>query len=516
MTIEQILNFARSQAAAGNLDQAAAAFERAAQLQPKDCNLLNDWGVCLAKQGKLDRAISLFRRTLRNDAHWMAAHKNLIFALVQQRKPAEAEAAARTWIEVESNSVEAINQFGSVLAANGRLIEAMDCWLRALKIAPMDADANANLGRALGQLNRHEEAIAPLQQAVAARPDSVDFSCQLGSNFVHLHRYDQARSAFDRALTIQPDHAVARGKRALLALLTGDFATGWRDYEWRWKEKDFPHNRRYAHMPQWTGSDIIGKTILLHSEQGLGDSIQFVRYARLVAQLGAKVVLQCQPELVSLLTKVQGVSEIVSDEQMPPRFDLQCPLMSLPLAFGTTVASIPATVPYLSADAGIVERWRPRLAAVGKRKIGLVWAGRPTHRKDRARSIPLTAFAPLAALSDVLFFALQKGPAEAEARTPLAGMQLVSLGPDLKDFLDTAAVIEQLDLLISVDTAVVHLAGAMNKPVWTLLADVNDFRWLRDRDDSPWYPSMRLWRQTAGGNWSNVIDRLAAELKNRR
>jgi tetratricopeptide (TPR) repeat protein len=516
MTIERILNFARSQAAAGNLDQAAAALERAAQLQPKDCKVLNDWGVCLAKQGKLDQAISIFKRTLRNDARWIAAHKNLIFALTQQRKPADAEAAARNWIEIEPHSVEAINQLGSVLAGNGRLTDAMDCWTAALKIAPTDADANANLGRALGELNRHEEAIAPLQQAVATRPDSVELLCQLGSNFVHLHRYDQARSAFDRALAIQPDNAMARGKRALLALLTGDFATGWRDYEWRWKEKDFPHNRRYAHVPQWKGSDIAGKTILLHSEQGLGDSIQFVRYAPLVAQRGANVVLQCQPEVVSLLAKVQGVSEIVSNEQTPPRFEVQCPLMSLPLAFGTTVTTIPATVPYLTAEPAVVERWRPRLAAAGKRKIGLVWAGRPTHRKDRARSIPLAAFAPLAAVKDVQFFALQKGPAESEARTPPAGMQLVSLGPELTDFLDTAAVIEQLDLLISVDTAVVHLAGAMNKPVWTLLADVNDFRWLRGRDDSPWYPSMRLWRQTAGGDWSTVIDRLATELNNRR
>lgn len=516
MTIEQILNFARSQVAAGNLDQAAAAFERAAELEPKDCSLLNDWGVCLAKQGKLDRAIALFKRTLRNDAHWAAAHKNLIFALTQQRKPTEAEAAARTWIEIEPNCVDAINQLGILLAGNGRVTDAMDCWMRALKLAPADADANANLGLALAKLDRHEEAIAPLQQAVAARPGSVDFLCKLGSSFVDLHRYDQARSAFDRALAIQPDNAMARGKRALLALLTGDFATGWRDYEWRWKEKDFPHNRRYAHTPLWTGSDISGKTILLHSEQGLGDSIQFVRYAPLVAQRGAKVLLQCQPEVVSLLEKVEGVSEIVSDEQTPPRFDVQCPLMSLPLAFGTTVSTIPATVPYLTAEAAIVERWRPRLAAAGKRKIGLVWAGRPTHRKDRARSIPLAAFTPLAALSDVQFFALQKGPAESEARTPPAGMQLVSLGPDLNDFLDTAAVIKQLDLLISVDTAVVHLAGAMNKPVWTLLPSVNDFRWLRDRDDSPWYPSMRLWRQTTGGDWSNVIDRLAAELNNRR
>jgi hypothetical protein len=296
----------------------------------------------------------------------------------------------------------------------------MDCWKRSLQLAPTDADANAYLGRALGEMNRHEEAIAPLQQAVAARPDSVDLLCQLGSNFVHLHRYDQARFAFDRALALQPDHTAARGKRALLALLTGDFATGWSDYEWRWNEKDFPHNRRYAHIPQWTGSDITGKTILLHSEQGLGDSIQFVRHAPLVAQRGAKIVLQCQPEVVSLLAKVKGVSEIVSNEQTPPRFDVQCPLMSLPLAFGTTLATIPATVPYLAADAAIVERWRPRLAAAGKRKIGLVWAGRPTHRKDRARSIPLAAFAPLAAVSDILFFALQKGPAESEARTPPA------------------------------------------------------------------------------------------------
>jgi hypothetical protein len=330
-----------------------------------------------------------------------------------------------------------------------------------------------------------------------------------------LHRYSEARSAFDRALSLQPQHIVARGKRALLALLTGDFAIGWADYEWRWKDKNFPHNPRYAHVPQWTGFDITSKTILLHSEQGLGDSIQFVRYAALVASRGAKVILQCQPEVVSLLAKVEGISEIVSNEQTPPRFDFQCPLMSFPAAFGTTLATVPATVPYLSTDPAIVDRWQPRLAANAKRKIGLVWAGRPTHRQDRARSIPLEKFAPLATVSDVQFFALQKGPAESEARNPPAGMGLISLGQDLIDFLDTAAVISQLDLLISVDTAVVHLAGAMNKPVWTLLPSVNDFRWLRDREDSPWYPSMRLWRQTTPGDWSSVIERMAEELNRR-
>ncbi len=387
MTIEQIINFAKAQAAAGKLDQAIAAFERAAQLHPKDCNILNDWGVCLAKQGKLDQAITLFRRALRNDAHWPAAHKNLIFALMQQRKPADAETAARSWIELEPDNIEAINQLGIVLAAGARLSEAIDCWNRSLKLDPTHADTNDNLGRALSELHRHEEAIAPLQQAVAARPNSTDSLCRLGANFVDLHRYAEARSAFDRALILQPDHIIARGKRALLALLTGDLATGWRDYEWRWKDKNFPHNPRYAHIPQWTGFDITGKTILLHSEQGLGDSIQFVRYAALVAQRGAKVILQCQPEVVSLLAKAPGVSEIISNEQTPPPFDMQCPLMSLPVAFGTTLATIPANVPYLSADPATVERWRPRLAVEGKRKVEHLVPGWPLTTSAGSSSV---------------------------------------------------------------------------------------------------------------------------------
>jgi hypothetical protein len=256
---------------------------------------------------------------------------------------------------------------------------------------------------------------------------------------------------------------------------------------------------------------------LLHSEQGFGDTIQFIRYAPLLARQGARVVVECQPELRSLLRGVEGVQHLLAQGEPLPPFDLHAPLLSLPLAFGTRLGSIPAQVPYLKADPALAEAWRGKVAGDGRRlKIGLAWAGSPARKGDRQRSVSLSALAPLAAVKGADFYSLQKGPAAEQAKNPPPEMRLMDLTAELKDFADTAALIASLDLVISVDTAVAHLAGAMARPVWTLLEFVPAWRWLLDREDSPWYPTMRLFRQPSRGDWGSVVRRVAEALAARR
>jgi hypothetical protein len=313
------------------------------------------------------------------------------------------------------------------------------------------------------------------------------------------------------ALAAHPASMAARFYLSIQQLAAGDFAGGWQGYEARWGTREF-RNTRPAHLPpQWRGEEIRGARILIYSEQGLGDTIQFVRYASMVSARGATVVLKVQPALVRLLQGFDPSFTVVStDSEEGMDVDWQCPLMSLPLAFGTELATIPAEVPYLRADPAAVHTWRQRLSGPGLR-VGLVWAGNPKHNRDRQRSIALRQFAPLMLLRGVTFYSLQKGAGAED----LAGTTLpvVDLSRYLEDFTDTAAIVANLDLVLCVDTAVAHLAAAMGRPVWMLIAMVNDWRWLKDRADTPWYPTMRLYRQRAIGQWDGVLGQVERDLR---
>jgi hypothetical protein len=429
----------------------------------------------------------------------------------QSEDPVKAMAALA---QMYSDRFEPHNNLGTALANAGRLVDAEASFKSALRCSPDNPIVLCNLGRVLGKMHRPEEAITAFRQSVQLKPEYAAAHCDLGVALVEAGQIDEALAALKTAIRIKPDFASARWFRSMVLLLEGDFGTGWSEYEWRWAAPEFPTPRREFPQPRWDGCDPCGKTILLHCEQGFGDSIQFVRYAPLLAARGAKVLLECPGELSRLFTTVEGVAQIISQGQPLPAFDQHCPLLSLPLLFKTDLASIPATVPYLKADPHLADQWQAQFdASSNKLKIGLAWAGRDTHPRDHTRSINLAAFAPLANLPGTIFVSLQKGPASDQANTPPANMILQNLGKHLQDFADTAALISHLDLVITVDTAVAHLAAAMGKPVWIILPAIPDWRWLLHRQDSPWYPTVQLFRQTTAGGVPGVIAAIQTALR---
>jgi tetratricopeptide (TPR) repeat protein len=401
-------------------------------------------------------------------------------------------------------SAEILAERGFALAAQGRGEEALACFAQVAALRPDDATAWAQHGTLLSDMIRPAAALTSFDKALALRPDDPDLLAKVGFAQWQLARFDAALATFDSLLARWPDHAFGRLTRAHLLLAEGRFAEGWRDHEYRWQAPRFVSARREFGQPQWRGEPLEGRTLLLHAEQGFGDTIQFCRYATLAAERGGVVILQAYPSLLPLLAGLPGVSRLLAPGDDLPPFDLHCPLMSLPLAFGTTLESIPAPVGYLRADPVRVAHWAPRLAGATGPRVGLVWAGNSSALMDRVRSLPLHAARSLTEAGATIV-ALQKTMSAADRGELATFPGVLDLGGELADFADTAAVIAQLDLVIAVDTAVAHLAAALGKPTWVLLATPGDWRWLRGRADSPWYPTARLFRQNVPGEWGDVV-----------
>ena len=323
-------------------------------------------------------------------------------------------------------------------------------------------------------------------------------------------KLDEAVACYHRALELKPDYADAHLNLSLSSLLTGDFRRGWPEYQWRWKTKRW--QQRDRPQPLWDGQPLQGRTILLHAEQGLGDTIQFIRYAPLVKQAGATVLVECQQPLVRLLAGCRGVDALIGRGDDLPPYDVQAPLLSLPGIFRTSLQTIPVDVPYLFADPGLIAHWRGELGPIAGARIGIAWRGNPEHRNDRTRSLSLRCFESLAGLPGIRLLSLQKGAGAEQLQEARDHFPVTDLGSRLEDFMDTAAVLANLDLVIACDTAVAHLAGALGAAVWVALPFVPDWRWLLDRSDSPWYPTMRLFRQRTPGDWAGVFQEIKAEL----
>ena len=428
----------------------------------------------------------------------------------------EAEASYRCAVELQPGHARAHNNFGSVLHMQGRLEAALVAYRRALDLDPGLPQANQNYAAIVRDAGALERAVAACLRHTAAHPDDAMAFNDLGNAYRELGRHRDALAAYERALALAPDLAQAHFSRSFVLLLLGDYDAGWKEYEWRWRIPVFNAPARRFPQPIWDGKPVQGGAVLLHAEQGLGDTLQFVRYAPLVAQRCAAVVLECQPELGTLMRGVAGVHRVVTRGEALPAFAAHAPLMSLAAVFGTTLETIPWSGPYVHAAPARAGSWDLSAHAGATRlKVGLVWAGRPQQWDDRKRSISLDMLAPLARAAGVSFFSLQVGAAAAQSAAPPAGMPLIDLTTGIADFSDTAALISHLDLVITIDTSVAHLAGAMGVPVWVLVAHAPDWRYHLGRDDQPWYPTMRLFRQERDGDWSGAIAKAAGELVRR-
>lgn len=443
-------------------------------------------GISLATQGRLDEAVSSFKHALLLNREMVEAYNNLGNVLVMQQKPAEAA----------------------------------KCYERALERRPDYAEAHCNLAVSMLDQDRFGEAMEHLHEALRLKPDYAEAHTNLGNAFRDQNRYEEAQSCYTRALQIQPEYADAHWNRALAWLMAGNYEQGWLEYEWRFRCKFFPP--RPFSQPAWQGEPLEGRTILLYGEQGLGDTLQMIRYARLVKQRGGKVIVECQPQLVGLLAGCAGIDVLVPQGSQLPAYDVRASLMSMPAIFKTTRESVPNETPYLFSDGRLIDHWHRELAGQQGFRIGVVWQGNPQFREDRFRSFPLAKLAPLARLPGVQLFSLQKGygldQLEALQKGDGAdGISIVELGSRLDNvtgpFMDTAAVIENLDLVIAPNTGLAHLAGALGAPVWVAISAFPEWRWITGENDTPWYPTMRLFRQSKLGDWDDVFAQMADALR---
>jgi tetratricopeptide (TPR) repeat protein len=535
----------------GKLDEAVTRYRIAVRLKPDLATAQSNLGNALREQGKLDEARACLEEALRLQPNFAEAHSHLGNVLRDQGQLPQAVAQYQEALRLRPEFAEALSNLGVAYRDQGKQQEAEANFVRALQLQPNFAPARFNLGALLLEKGETDEAIQQLQEALRLAPNFPDAHSELGNAYLGQGRLDQSLSSLDKALKLQPRHPEALNNRAIVLgkqgkwteaiaafrealkewpnhawmhynlgthlLLTGDLAAGWPEYEWRWKTREVPPRSFY--QPLWDGAALEGKTILLHAEQGLGDTLHFVRYAPLVKERGGTVVVECQKSLLRLLARTPGVDRLAGAGEPLAPFDVHAPLLSLPAVFQTSQETIPGGVPYVFADPALEERWRAELGKLPGFKIGISWQGNPRHKRDRERSFALRELARVARLPGVTLISLQKGVGAEQLASLGSEMQVVDLGPNLDEeagpFMDTAAIMKSLDLVLTSDTATAHLAGTLGVPVWVALAFSPDWRWMLEREDSPWYPSMRLFRQPRPGDWAAVFERIQNELKER-
>lgn len=524
--------------------QATEVFQNAQHLEPEDPEILLRLGLALGQKGRLDEAIASLERALRLRPVFFEALFNLGNLFLATNRFDAAVDCYRRSLRVRSQSAEAYSNLGSALMKRGQLEEARDSYHRALEIRPNESIILTNLGTVLHKLGQSDQAIATYRQALAVTPDLPDTLLNLGHAAHESNRLEDAEKSYQRALEIapnypeamtglgivahkkgefntaldwyqhalshRPDMALAHYNEGLTRLLLGDLPTGWEKYERRWQTDGFK-----AHgfaQPLWSTATPVRQTVLLHCEQGFGDSIQFIRYAPLVKSLGYTVAVLSPPPLERLLRTVKGIDHLASHSDRLPPWDCQAPMLSLPHLLGTTLSTIPSPSPYLFAEEALTIPFKESLDGQPGLKVGVAWRGNPTHVNDRNRSIDARVFARLCRVAGCRFINLQKDIRPDELAI-FSNVAFLDWTPQIKDFADTAALISQLDLVISVDTAVAHLAGAMGCRGWILLPQIPDWRWLWQRSDSPWYPSLQLFRQHENEGWEAVITRVADQLE---
>jgi len=493
-------------------DEAMRCFQNALILRPIFFDAMFHQATLFMISGRFEEAIHCYRRALKIRRRSLEGWANLGGAYLKLDRLREARDSLLQALSLAPGEPGILTNLGTVLHKLGRHDEALAHWREALAVAPDFPDAWLNLGHALQELDRLDEAEVAFERVLTLRPEGAEAMTGLGIIAHKRQHYSSALKWYQAALQLKPDLAAAHYNDGLTRLCLGDFAVGWSQYEWRWRTDAFPPHG--FTQPLWDGQMASGKTLLLHCEQGFGDSIQFIRYAAMVKERCGAVAVFCPPALERLFSTVHGIDHLASRSDRLPVCDLQIPLMSLAGTLGTSLANVPDRIPYLAVDEGWVDRFRGRLAPLSGIKIGLAWRGNPKHINDRNRSIdPRLFLEEWLTLPGYQFIGLQQEMTGDERQWCSGYAQFHEFSDALGDFADTAGLISSLDGVISVDTAVVHLAGALGRPVWVLLPKVADWRWLRDRTDSPWYPTMRLLRQTGDGGWGAVISRVAQLLQ---
>ena len=507
--------------AQGHHDEAMSRYRAALDIQPDRLAAWFDLGNLSVMQGKPDDAITCYRKILAFNPADVQANFHLGIVHHELKQYNAAIVHYRAALEAEPGNVDIRINLGNSQKEIGDHAAAISSYEQALAQNPDSVAAHVNLGILFTGQNRYADATASFEKALAIDPESAAAHLNLGILYVDQGRFTEAMQSLDKAVALEPESATARTTRGLLALLLGQFESGWKDYEYRNLQAGMAKHGDLAGAAWLNDADIAGKSLLLYADQGMGDTIQFARYIGTtgqpgsVASLGAKVYLEVHAPLKRLFVQLRGVNEVISCGDIRPPCDYHCALSSLPLAFQTRLDTIPREIPYLAAQAEQSLACRVELDALapaGAPRIGVVWAGNPQFKGDSKRSVALEYFKLLFEQERYQFFILQKDIRDSDAQHLPIAKNITNLGPRLNDFADTAAMISNLDLVITVDTAVAHLAGAMGKPVWILLPFVPDFRWLLNRRDSPWYPSARLFRQTEAGNWPSVIDAIVRAL----
>jgi len=497
----------------GQLEAALASYDKSIALAPGYAQAYSNRGSVLQDLKLFDDAIASFDKAIALEPDFADAHNNRGNALQTLRQFDDALASFDKAISLRPDYAEAYSNRGNALQALKQLDAAIASFDTAISLRPDYADAYVNRGNALQERKQLDAAVASFDKAISLKPDFAEAHGNRGSALHEMKQLDAAIASFDKAVSIKPGFAEAHWNKALTLLLSGDLENGWPLYEWGWTNGHRGKKRDFK-QPLWLGTESLsGKTILLHSEQGLGDAIQFGRYAKDVAALGARVLLEVPKALTGLLSGLDGVSGIVEQGKELPDFDYHCPLLSLPLAFKTGPTNIPASRAYLKSDTEKLRHWTARLGAKTRPRVGLVWSGNKDHRRDRDRSIALSQLLPH--LPDTCeYVSLQKDVRDTD-QAALQKSTVRHFGEELADFTDTAALCALMDVIVSVDTSVAHLGGALGQETWVLLSHVPDWRWLLQGTETSWYPSLRLYRQPAIGDWNSVLQRVAADLDQR-
>ncbi len=492
----------------GKYAQAEKIYWQIIEQVPDSAVAYKNLGNALLNQGKLEDASAYYQQGLTLEPNDAITYYHLGIVFHQQDKLEEAIDCYQKSLAIHPDSATVLNNLGNAWQRQGKLEAAIACYCKSLTLDSNQILTYHNLGSALNVRGEAEEALASFQKALALDSNNIESYQNLAIFYQDNRQYKEALACCDRALEIDPNNPEIHWSRALTLLKLGDYERGFIEYEWRWRRNENPP--RTLQKPIWDGSNLEGKTILLQAEQGMGDLIQFIRYVPLLLEGGSRIIVECHPPLLKLLKTVKGIEKVVAIGETLPEFDVYIPILSLPRIFKTNLETIPAQIPYLNPLELV--NLQINKSAQCKLKVGIVWAGNPKHPSDRRRSSSIHYFFQLLNLPNVAFYSLQKGSKESEIAQISYSLSLIDLSNQINDFADTAAVINQLDLVITVDTAVAHLAGALGKPVWVLLCYNSDWRWIIDREDTPWYPTMRLFHQNRPGDWQEVLERVAQNL----